>query len=346
MKQLMLSITLLCASAPAMASKARLMSLQGANHIVDTQTVFTNPAHLNYLGQYITFEMGTPGTAAEGGFARKLNSGARLSAYLGHRDPLNTFATADVRIANGYIGQNNPLEVTYAQNDMGFGVSVSNLDDKKAGTKETTLVGKFGMKSGNTEFFTHLHLISQAEKTAGGNKDKISAPQLVIGGAIDVDTIRYYGSLQYGQAKNEPGAPAAPSVTIKDLNAVLAFEDRSMKTQENDIYYGAQLNYVSRDVGGAKITGTQLPVFLGMELNATSWAVFRGSVSQNLILGSVKDETAVNKDAAGISNNTTVTAGLGLKYNNLVLDGALSAASNGNINGNAFLTSAAVTYTF
>lgn len=344
MKQLLLPLILMSASV-AWGSKARLISLQGADHIVDNQTIFRNPAHLNLLGQYITFEMGTPGTNAEGGFARTLNGGGKLSAYVGSRNSTPTFAFGDIRLANGYVGQNNPLEVTYAANNMGFAGSVSTIDDKATGIKETSVIGKFGMLMGEAEFYTHLYLISQAQQAAGANTDKISAPRAVVGGAMNSGDLRFYGSALYGQAKNEIGATST-STTIKDMGLMVGFEDRSMKTADNDIYYGAQVQYVNRDIGGTKITGTQLPVFLGMEMPVTEWATFRGSVSQNLLVGSIKDETAAVTDPSGINNNATVTAGLGLKYKKLVIDGALAAATSGNVNGTSFLTTASATYNF
>lgn len=345
MKQLVLPLIILSASV-AWGSKARLLSLQGADHIVDNQTIFRNPAHLNLLGQYITFEMGAAGTAAEGGFARTLNSGAKLSAYVGSRNATATFATTDIRTGNGYVGQNNPLEITYATGNMGFSGSISMIDDKANLIKETSAIGKFGMMLDSAEFYTHLYLVSQAEKANGTQRDKISAPRVLVGGAITSDDIRYYGTALYGQAKNDIAGATPTSTTIKDMNVMLAFEDRSMRTADNDIYYGAQVQYVNRDVGGQKITGTQLPVFLGMEMPVTEWATFRGSVSQNLLVGSIKDETATNTEPTGINNNATVTAGLGLKYKKLVVDGALAAASSGNINGTSFLTTASATYNF
>jgi hypothetical protein len=344
MKSLLIYLLALVIAVPAFASKARVASLQGARHLVDVQTIFINPAHINMVDQYITFEMGAAGSAAEGGFIRKLDSGDKLLVYVGHQNPLGNFVVGDVRTANGYLGQNNPVEVIYGTGNMGFGGSVSALDDKKNGTKENTLVTKFGMDNGPIKWFAHAKLAT-AEKLNAGNTDKITAPAVFLGGTYKGETLLYFGSIQAGTAKNEAGATAT-STDIKDLSVVLAFVDRSMKIADNDIYYGAQIDIVSRDVGGAKITGTRLPVFLGIEYNVSSWAVFRGSVSQNFLLGSTKDETAVNTDASGIANNATVAAGLGLKYNNLVLDGSLTAATSGQVNANTFLANAAVTYNF
>lgn len=344
MKNLLILTLTLVTAAPAFASKARLASLQGARQLVDVQTIFINPAHINMVGQHITFEMGAAGTAAEGGFVRKLDSGDKLLVYVGHQNPLGNFVVGDVRTANGYLGQNNPVEVIYGTGNMGFGASVSTIDDKKNGTKEGTFVGKFGMDNGPIKWFAHAKLAT-AEKLNAGNTDKITAPAVFLGGTYKGESLLYYGSIHAGTSKNEAGATAT-STDIKDLAVVLAFVDRSMKIDDNDIYYGAQVDVVSRDVGGAKITGTRLPIFLGMEYNLNSWAVFRGSVSQNFLVGSTKDETAVNTDSSGIANNATVAAGLGLKYNNFVLDGSLTAATSGQVNGNTFLANAAVTYNF
>lgn len=344
MKNLLILSLALVISAPAFASKARLASLQGARQLVDVQTIFTNPAHINMVDQHITFEMGAAGTAAEGGFIRKLASGDKLLVYVGHQNPLGNFVVGDVRTANNFLGQNNPVEVIYGTGNVGFGGSVSTIDDKKNGTKEGTFVGKFGMDNGPLKFFTHLKLAT-AEKLNAGNTDKITDSGVFLGGTYKSETLLYFASIHAGAAKSEAGATAT-TTDIKDLSAVFAVVDRTMKIDDNDIYYGAQVDIVSRDVGGAKISGTRLPIFLGIEYNINSWSIFRGSVAQNFLLGSTKDETAVNKDASGIANNATVAAGLGFKYNNLVLDGSLTAATNGQVNGNAFLANAAVTYNF
>jgi hypothetical protein len=98
-----------------------------------------------------------------------------------------------------------------------------------------------------------------------------------------------------------------------------------------------------------KTETTALPVFAGIEADATSWMVLRASVQQNFILGSKKVTTAgAGGDADTITNNTTVAAGAGLKFGKLLLDGTLEAANSTTaaVNGNAFLANAALTYMF
>jgi hypothetical protein len=325
------------------ASKARVTALQYADHLVDVQTTFKNPAHINQLDSLLTVEMGAAGKA-EGGLLTKTAFSNKVLVYAGHQNSMAIGAGADVRAANSYLTQNNPIEVLYGAGQMAYGASLSTVDNKKSGTKETTLIGKWGMVKDALSFYAHLSLVSTAEiKAATGDKKINAAPGLLIGGAKDSGNMRYFGSLIYGNAKNEVGTV---STDIKDMDIKIGAEDRSLKNANADIYYGGLLNHSTRDIGGSKITALYLPIFMGIEAPVTSWLTFRGSVSQNFLIGSVKDETATNTDADGVATNTTASAGLGAKYNNLTLDGVLTAGTSGDINGNQFLSTASVTYNF
>ena len=107
-----------------------------ADYLVDTQTVFINPAYINLLAPYITFEMGAIGAGAEGGFSRKLANGNMIAAYVGHDN------TKHLRDGTVLIKQRNPVEITYDLGHMAFAGSVSTTNDKKNGKKVSTLVVK------------------------------------------------------------------------------------------------------------------------------------------------------------------------------------------------------------
>lgn len=335
MKNLLLVLLTLTAS-NAFASKARLASLQSADHVVDTQTVFTNPSDLSLLTPFMTYEMGAVGAGAEGGFSRKLANGNMLGVYLGHDN------TTDLRDGTTYLKQQNPIEVIYSMGAMGFSGSFSTVDNKKSGTKETTLVGKFGARNGDVAYYAHLTAISTAEKTGTPDQKITASPGILVGGSKDVDTSHFFGSIELNNAKEE----AAADVKTTDTDLILGWLDRSLKNADADIYYGAKIMIGTRDIEGDKISMTSLPVFMGIEYNLNTWAIFRGSVQQNFLIGSVKDGTAVNTDPDGINSNTTFSGGLGFKYNQLTLDGTLAASNSGAINGTAFLTTASVTYNF
>lgn len=347
MKKTVLIVSLLFASTSAFASKARLSALQGANHLVDTQTVFNNPADIKFLSQFLTFELGAVGTDAEGGMLKTLKSGDRLLVYLGHKNSTAIGATGDLRASEGYIIQNNPVEVIYGTGERAFGASFSMVDNKKSGTKETTLIAKYGAYVGDFNYYAHLTALSTAEKKTGTDTDKLeSAPRLTLGAAKDSADYRYFGALSYGQGKIKPGLAGSTDQNVTDTDLNFGFEDRSLKSDVADIYFGAKVVYSERKIDSKKINATALPVFAGVEYAANSWVTFRGSVSQNLIFGTSKDETATNTDADGIASNTMASAGLGFKYNNLTIDGALTAAADGKVNGNNFLTQTSATYNF
>lgn len=213
-------------------------------------------------------------------------------------------------------------------------------DDKKNGKKETTLVAKYGMTADQFSYYAHLALISQAEQVTPAQK--VTEPKLTLGGAYTVGEDRYFGKLSYTNAKTE----TTTSVSTKVTELELGWLNHGLKNADADIYYGAKVDISETDIEGTKKSESRLPVFLGLEYNVASWVVFRGSVKQNFLVGTTKDETAVNKDAESAPADTNVAAGLGFKHNQLTVDGSLTAASSGNVNGTQFLSQASVTYNF
>lgn len=350
----MRSILLLAAallSSSAFASKARVASLQGANHLVDTQTVFTSPSHVLMLNPYLTFEMGTAGTDAEGGIMRPMGGGKMLF-YMGHQNTTESDIYTDARATNSYIEQRNPLELIYGAGNMAYGISLSHAEDHTAGDKETSVVLKWGMNMASDGWlYAHVHAWDQASKRNAGDEDRFSTmPYITFGGSMASGSMRFFGELNYGKWTTDPGAATGTETDMKDMDLSVGVEDRSLKTDAADIYYGVKAAWAKRTIDGTPekdVTGYKLPAFIGIEIPVVSWATFRGSVQQNLLFGTTKDESATTptKDDS-IDADTTVAAGLGLKYGNLVLDGSLTAAGNGNINGNQFISQASVTYNF
>lgn len=339
-------------SGSVFASKARVSSLQGANHLVDTQTVFTAPSHIMLLNPYMTFEMGAAGAAAEGGIMRSFSNGHRLLAYLGHQNTTDSAAGGDIRTGQGYISQNNPIEILYGMGAMGFGASISMVDNKVSDTKEQTIVAKWGMNFDDSWVYAHLHLISKAEKDTAGATDEFNgSPYITVGTSWALSSdLRVFGDLDYGKGENNPGAAAGATTDVDDMNVSVGIEDRSLRKDAADIYYGIRLDWAKREIdagaGGQEVSAMKLPAFLGIEYGLVSWATVRASVAQNILFGNTKDETTGSDDKEGINADTTVAAGLGLKWNNLMLDGSLTAAGNGDINGNQFLSQASLTYNF
>ena len=352
MKKLALVLVTLVLANSAWASKARLLSLQGATFLEDTQTVFVNPAHVNKLGQYLTFEMGssssTAATRSEGGFVRKDGEWS-YGAYLGHQNETQSFyRSSKVATTNTgtYLRSQNPVEVFFGRGNWGASVGFSNSDQKSKGLKEQSLYGRFGVDNGDIEYFGTLEVIGVAkdESVAGAEKKLTTAPVISIGAEKDFG--RYYGTIEarYAQIKAEP----TPDKSGNDTAIGLSIIDQSLKNDKRMIYYGAGLNYAKLSNGDKAISAMALPVFVGIEGDITTWAVVRGSVTQNVLLGETKDEfvAAPGDSADTLSNNTTVSLGVGLKYSDFVLDGTLASSTSGDLNGNNVLSKGALTYYF
>ncbi len=352
-KHLLMAAASLFVCGQAMATKARVLSLQGANHIADSQTIFVNPAHLNFLGQYLTLEFGPTAQGAttpkaEGGLFKK-SGDATMGLYLGHHDASQAgLRGMTVGTLAAFEQQSNPVEFFYGKDDWAFSVGLSNTDNKTNKVKETTLIGRFGVSNSNISWWVGGQVLSNATQDVAGTEAKYTgAPYLNAGVYKMINEMSYQGVLDYGNVEVDTGAT---KVKTKDMNITLSALDHSLKADNRDIYYGISLEYLNRETGdpAEKINIMRLPIVAGLEVEINSWAWLRGSVKQNFLLGSIKDETAVTAPATAetdtIANNTVVTGGLGFKYNNISLDGTLAAASTGDINGNQFLATAGMIY--
>lgn len=328
----------------AHATKARMQSLQGAVHLVDSQSIFTFTADVHQLGSYLTLEFGPTADGstepkAEGGLFRKADNGAMYGFYLGHHDE----ALAGYRGLGGgsFSNQSNPLRAFYGRDNWALTVGLSNSEDKVADTKETTMSAGFGQTLDNLSWGVNAHIVSEA-KAAG---DKFTGAPLLTANVRQLGRTYWHGAFSYGTLKSEVGATTSD---IKPMGVQVGWVDRTLGNDTTDLYYGLTFNYADIDIEGKSIKTMNLPVSVGLEHPLNTWAIARASITQNVFLGSTKDGTAAAPGDKEIStpNNTTVAAGLGLKYGGITLDGTLAAATTGNINGNAVLARAGMIYNF
>lgn len=317
----------------AEASKARIGTLQGALGLVDTQTIFSQPAYIHKLSPYVTYEFGSTSATgtpkAEGGFLMS-RDGKRWGAYLGHQSAFQNV----LRSIGTYQRQDNPVDLFYGQDNWGANLSLSNSEDENTGMKQTTIIGRFGLTREVDEFFGQIELLADAEKP--NNKFR-GAPVLQAGYLRRMDDLTFQGDITYADANHDN----AGSKKLKFTGINLAMNHRPVA----EIYYGVGFEWGALEEEGKKLDSMALPVFIGVEKDMFSWMTVRGSVRQNVFIGSVKNEIAAGKLQRNL-NNTTVAAGLGFKHNGFTFDGALAAANSGALNGTTFLTTASLTYNF
>ncbi|MEZ0391927.1 MAG: hypothetical protein ACAH59_06915 [Pseudobdellovibrionaceae bacterium] len=371
MKNTVLIAVLALAATPAMASKARLSALNNAAHIEDIQDTLKNPAKVTLHGDWLTFEMGTNAytTAAqnppraEGGFARGMGD-ARYGFYLGHHANWVTETRVDNTPidmdggANTYLTNENPVNLFYGAKagDLAWGVGLdySNSDKKSTKQKQSATGLNAGVTANDWEAYLNLGLMNTYENdlTAGSEVDFKGKTAIELGGEYRMDTMTFVALARMNGGKEEIGTTETVDRTINVYNLGVV---NSHKAEGTDFFYGANYvmtldkNTAAGTANDDKIETSALPVFAGIEADATSWMVLRASVRQNFILGSTKTTTgAADGEPNTVDQNTSVAAGAGLKFGKLLVDGTLEAANSNTaaLNGNAFLANAAVTYMF
>ena len=373
MKKLLVVAALTAAAAPAMASKARMTALGNSAHLTDIRFIFDNPTYGMTGANWATFEFGaTPAAnmntyplatpSAEGGFYRAMGDSA-FGLYLGNQNA-QVNETRDTVVANGggaaanLLSEENPVDLFYTtkMNDMklGFGLWFSNADKKANAAKEkqASMGLRAGMTMGAIDAYAVLGLTDTAQYEAGGNTLKYKGgPHIRAGGGYTMGENYFYGLIDTRSAKFDNGAGNGDTSEYKKTNLEVGFVN-SMKSEGNEFFYGVAYNHnwasdkkvVSKDDNTSK-----LPIWLGLETEANSWMTLRGTVKQNVILGSTQSAGATEKNT--IANDTAVSAGAGFKFNKLVLDTTISAQSNGRIltdsaAGGELLANASFTYNF
>jgi hypothetical protein len=318
MKKLLLIAALASLSTPAFATKARLNALGNADHLVDTQTVFDNPSHMALMGDYVTFEAGptnsastvVPGTTtwmeyengitanpgAEGGFVRSMGD-AKYGFYMGRRSAF----TDTVRRGFGFLRQENPIELQYAQKgamNWGAALNYSSSDKKTTQQKQQAMGLRVGASTEQWDAFAVVGLGS----TADGN----TAAALVGSNDTDADGIIDAGELTVVTAdatskyKGTTGFKVGAGYNMNNVRLYGKFYMDGMKYESsNATNIAASLEDVKVeasqfDIGAIdhnKIDGGQW--FYGVALQMYTAKTQLGAIASNAGAGDIKT-TATN----------------------------------------------------
>lgn len=360
-----LVIALALASVNAFATRARVTALGNSSHLVDTQTVYTNPSDMMTMGDYVNFESGTTvggaeNSNAEGMITRSMGD-SKLGLGLGHQSSNASIWRLRSAAATGFAtikSQQNPVNLSYGMkmNDMLIAGTLvySNYNDKFNGEKESSSGLRFGLRSGAWDAKLGIGLGNSYENTVDG---KFTGTTGISGGVgYWMDDMYYNGYVEMAGFKTESTAGAETrkfAGTTFLLNAL-----KSIKKDGNEIFYGLGLSSVSTKTNvtagtiESKTTSMALPITIGMEADAASWLTLRGSVTQNTLINSSKTEvngTASAETSPGL-NSTVAAVGAGLKFNKLTVDGTLKGLTGGtatqDLNGNNLLALVGLTYMF
>jgi hypothetical protein len=362
MKQLLV-IAIALASVNASASRARMTALGSSAHLVDTMTVYSNPADMMVQGDFVSFESGTTAGGAqnanaEGMITRSMGD-SKFGLGLGHQAKNASIwglrAAALTGVAGG-VSQQNPVEFVYgtkmADWNVGGSLVYSNYNDKVNNVKESSGGLRIGGRSGALDVRLGLGLMNTFETAA----DKFKGTMGVSGGAgYWVEDIYYSGSFEMAGFKLEDAVTGAEKRKVDSMTITVGAL-QSIKKDGNELFYGVGLSNETRkvDVTGVenKTTSMFLPITLGMEVDAATWLTLRGSVTQSTLIANSKTETAgaTTAETSPGLNTTVASVGAGLKFNKITVDGSLEGLTGGTqaqtLNANDFIAQVGVTYLF
>lgn len=347
MKKLIVIATAVLAGSPAFASKARVEALGNSRQLVDVQYVFERPYLLSSVGELATIEWGAKGDAAaphaEGGFLKKhddsiygLYFGRKSTDFSAAVKDFNTLATNDV------LAEQNPINLLYGSKigDITYGVNLkySNGKDEATNDQKVTSTGlSLGATNGTWEAEAVVGLVGKSEAT---NSTLESKGNTKIGVGYNInETMHAYAD--YKMTKVD-GTVGTTTQTVEKTIMNVGFINTLIKNDDANFFYG--IAYSSDKIKDGVETQT-LPVWMGIEANATSWMTLRASLLQNVLINESKAASGKKTDADSIVFN----AGAGLKLGKGMLDVLFgNAAQNGNLDAAAagFLSKASYTYTF
>lgn len=374
MKQLLV-IAIALVSTNAFASRARVTSLSGSKHVLDTQSIYSNPAKMFLMGDFVNLESGTQATTtstgeglnAEGLLVRSMGD-AKMGLSLGHRSEnassfgLRGLLASAAPTANSKFEQQNPVELSYGMKagDMTWAGTLvySNYNDKVNDVKENSMGVRLGALMGAWDLSLGVGLMNTVkDATAAGGPgvggvDFKGTTGISAYAGYSMESLYAFGEVVLAGAKMENQTTGAEMAKVDQTQITIGVVE-SVKKDGNEFFYGASLvsTEAKEKVGDDKNSSLTLPVIVGLEAEATSWLTLRGSLTQTVVVNKVKNEFGASIGEADPDENNTVAAvGAGLKFNKVAVDGSLQGLTGGTadqeVDGDDLLTTVGLTYMF
>lgn len=358
----------------ALASKARVHALGDSLHLVDPQTIYSNPLDLTSLANLVSLESGiTASTSALDGaeaiVSYGINQNQRIAFSMGHQDPSVVDSRNLINVLGGTAFEmaQNPIHFFYAMEDTlttwAIGFSYSNKEDKFSQLNEKSIGASAGIELGNLQF-SSLYIFSNSVDALAGKKfDGSGYWQTTLSYLLENTTME----MVYTTSKAKLSTTTGTLIQENELHvkSVISLGLADVSPRDgNDFFWGAQVVSttinckINLSVGCDKAyTQTVLPAWFGVETQIADWLIFRGSVKQSFLVSITKDEfgypasvangaTGAVSNLAAAANDTVVSSGLGFNFKELTIDGSLASSTPQSLNLNNFLTQIGLTYKF
>jgi len=354
-------------STNAFATKARMMALgqdseRGSHYIQDGRNKFRNAAAVNALNNYTVMEWGGAGQA-EGGFFKPAG-GFVYGLYLGsdHRQAAyQTFDSTTGEWSNApQYTPGNQLDLFFGGGDeLQWGARLNYMNGNNAISSETRSAYGLGLGivMGDMNAYANIDIADKIEDNSTEGAAIVSKGKIGfdVGAAYKMDNLTFYADYASNGTDITVAGAAAGSGKLASILVGAAHTVEISPTSMFALAGHFSNNKVTYGEGTATAdrTANALTATLSFEANATSWLTWRGSVAQNIIIGtSVTDGTAdfVATDIKGkkvtTDNSTTTAAGAGLNFGQLTVDGSIGTVTAGSIRLDEVFTNVAVSYKF
>lgn len=352
-------------STSAFATKARMEALgqdevRGSQYLNDTRNKFRNAAHVNNMNNYVVTEWGTNANA-EGGFFRDAGALA-YGLYFGAED-VNTVAAADRLDGNqGFQGQTNRLDLFVGGDagvQWGLRVDYSNDENKAQETKTESMGLGLGVIHGSLSGYVNLSLKDDAKgnflditanpQTLTDVNDKYEGSNMNAGLAYGWNNWTFHAD--YAKVGGDVIDASASTTTEGTVSTITVGAAQVHEISSTAMVFTA-VDYVNQKDEEKAAAGTdeektnKLVATIGFEADATSWLTWRGSVSQNVFIGSTETTGVTPVKEASLRDSTEVNAGATLTFGKLMVDGRIGTTTAGNLSLDEVLADVAVSYWF
>lgn len=362
-KHIVIAAGLAVLSTSAWATKSRIEALggdeRGSFYIQDTRNVFRNAANVNDMTNYIVTEWGTSGATpnAEGGIFRtagSVNYGLYLGSELDNQD--RSFQTgATTADTTSFMDQSNRLQV-FVGGDAGikWGATAyyaSNKDEQGAfETKNSAFGLGVGVISGPLDGYVNLLISDKSDGSTGaGTETGLAADKFEADLGMNVGVGYSWMNYKFFAEYTKGGAEAtmnAAKTEVEETQIVVGVGHTHEVSASSRVFTSLQYENSKEETKSGTTTETKtqkLPLTIGFETDATSWLALRGSISQNVVIGS--DEDAAGKKASQ-QNSTEVNTGATLNFGKLKLDGMIGTTTAGNLSTDELLARVGLHYWF
>lgn len=357
----------------AEASKARLEALgQGADgsyFINDNRNIFLNPATIIGMNNQLNIEVGNNGGVnpkAEGGLIHS-NEVGTFGLHLGRLGMgAQNISRAETDLTYVLFNPQNSVELFFGRDLGGFNVGASLLySNSKSDTGETVNLpddkaSVMTMKVGTHNdsfgaFFAYsINEESKTEDLASVIREYEATSSMKLGGVYNLnDNLKLSAQVTQLDFKFNNGAGLTGTSGQQDL--VLNMYNHLVGDKEFFVFYTVGItqakqtkDYDTVSANDVEESQMYLPLAIGAEAQVKDWLTLRASVKQNTLIDNTELKNAATDLKTSNLDDTVISAGLGLHFGKVTIDGLLEGARSGtgNISGNSFLANASLNYSY